>query len=182
MAETLGAMRGRAFDSVAPGHTWHVFKWVINHADCYRYLRTSARDMESELDSFAAASLPLQGWTSQSTWIPAFDRADDYERTVYEEYSILNWFRGIFSNGYALNPGKMTAQWCGNVLRMVAPQLWLCRSLFDQVDRAALERVAQVSEANGVYKIALRPGCSLEELELTLLPVLPVESTRTSVL
>lgn len=182
MAETLGAMRGRAFDLLAPGDTWHVFKWVINHADCYRYLGTSARGMESELDSFAAAHLPLQGWTSQSTWIPVFDRADDYERTVYEEYSILNWFRGIFSHGYALNPGKMTSQWCGNVLRMVAPQLWLCRNLFDQVNRGALERVAQVSETNGVYKIALRTGCSLDELELALLPVLPVESARTSVL
>ncbi len=182
IAETLGAMRGRAFDSLAPGDTWHVFKWVIHHADCYRYLETSARDMESELDSFAAALVPLQGWTSQSAWIPLFDRANGYERTVYEEYSVLNWFRGIFSNGYALNPAKMTAQWCGNVLRMVAPQLWLCRNLFDQVNRAALERVAQVDETNGVYKIALRPGRSLDELELALLPVLPVESVRTSML
>ena len=59
--------------------------------------------------------------------------------------------------------------------------MWLCRNLIDQVDRTALERVAQVSETNGVFKVALRPGCSLEELELALLPILPVESARISV-
>jgi hypothetical protein len=180
-AETLSAMRGRAFDLLAPGDTWHVFQWVINDADCYRYLRTSAGDMARGLDSFAAARLPLQAWTSQSTWIPVFDRADGYECTVYEEYSLLNWFRGIFTHGYALNPGKMSVQWCSNVLRMLAPNMWLCRNLIDQVDRTALEAVAQVSETNGVCKVGLRPGCSLEELELALLPILPVESARISV-
>jgi len=154
---------------------------VINDADCYRYLRTSAGDMARGLDSFAAARLPLQAWTSQSTWIPVFDRADGYECTVYEEYSLLNWFRGIFTHGYALNPGKMSVQWCSNVLRMLAPNMWLCRNLIDQVDRTALEAVAQVSETNGVCKVGLRPGCSLEELELALLPILPVESARISV-
>ena len=179
-ADTLRAMRGRFFDSCAPGSTWHVFKWVTNHADCYRYLGTSAADMERQLDRFAAAQLPLQGWTSQNTWIPAFDQADAYAQTVYEESSVLNWFRGII-DGHGLYPVKMTAQWCGNVLRMVAPQMWLCRNLIDQVNRAALERVAQVGETNGVYKIALRPGCALDELELALLPILPVESARITV-
>ena len=71
---------------------------------------------------------------------------------------MLNWFRGIISDGGGLNDKKMTAQWCGNVLRMVTPQLWLCRNLIDQVNRAALERVAQVSETNGVHKIACDPA------------------------
>ena len=181
MADTLGVMRGRPFDILAPGGTWHVFKWVINHEDCYKYLGTSPGDMEQQLDSFAAERLPLQAWSSQCTWIPVFDSAGSYDRTVYEDASLLNWFRGILSDGGGLNPEKMTAQWCGNVLRMVTPRLWLCRNLMDQVNRAALERVAQVSETNGVYKIALRPGCTLDELELALLPILPVESARISV-
>lgn len=180
-ADTLGAMRGRSFDSLATGGTWHVFKWVTSHADCYQYLRTSPGDMERQLDSFAAARLPLQGWSGQCTWIPVFDSACSFERTTYEDASVLNWFRGIRSNGHGLNDGKMTAQWCSNVLRMVTPQLWLCRNLIDQVNKTALERVAQVSETNGVYKIALRPGCALDELELALLPILPVESARISV-
>ena len=180
-AETLGIMRGRPFDTLEPGDTWHVFKWVINHEHCYKYLGTSAGDMEQQLDSFATERRPLQAWNSQCTWIPAFDRADSYECTVYEDASVLNWFRGILSSGYGLNGPKMTAQWCANVLRMVTPRLWLCGNLIDQVDRAALERVAEVSESNGVYKLALRPGCALDELELALMPILPVESARISV-
>jgi hypothetical protein len=181
-AETLDAMRGRPCGLLELGGTWHVFQWVTNHEDCYKYLKTSAGDMRQQLDGFAAGCLPLQAWNSQATWLPAFDRADSYECTVYEDAGVLNWFRGIFAHGYALNSEKMTAQWCANVLRMVSPHMWLCRNLFDQVNRAALERVAEVSETNGVYKIALRPGCTLDELELALLPILPVESARISVL
>ncbi|MGO9923251.1 MAG: hypothetical protein ACLQIB_52205 [Isosphaeraceae bacterium] len=181
VAETLGTMRGRPFEVLPIGDTWHVFKWVINHEDCYQYLGTHPGDMEQQLDGFAARGLPLQGWSSQLTWIPVFDQAGSYARTAYEEASLLNWFRGVPINGSGLDPEKMTAQWCGNVLRMVAPQLWLCRNLIDQVNRAALERVAQVSETNGVYKIALRLGCALDDLELALLPILPVESARISV-
>jgi len=180
ISDTLGLMRGRPFDVSEPGGTWHVYKWVANHEDGYQALVTSAGDMGQQLDSFAAARRPLQAWCGQSTWIPLFDRADSYERTVYEDAGVLNWFRGIFTNGNGLNDGKMTAQWCSNVLRMVTPQMWLCRNLIDQVDRAALERVAQVSETNGAYKIALRPGFALDDLELALLPILPVESARIS--
>jgi hypothetical protein len=46
------------------------------------------------------------------------------------------------------------------------------------VDRAALETVAQVTETNDAFKIALREGQGLDDLELALLPVLPVESVR----
>jgi hypothetical protein len=181
LTDTLSAMRGRTVQISALGGTWHVFKWVTNHEDCLKYLRTSAGDMEQQLDRFAAERLPLQAWISQCTWIPVFDRADSYERTVYEEVSLLNWFRGILGNDNGLNGLKMTAPWCANVLRMVTPHLWLCRNLLDQVDTAALERVALVSETGGVYKVALRAGCALDELELALLPILPVESARISV-
>ena len=53
--------------------------------------------------------------------------------------------------------------------------LWTLRQ---QVDRAALEAVAQVTEAKDAFKIALREGQGLDDLELALLPVLPVESVR----
>ncbi len=181
MAATLAGMRGRPFDTLALGSTWHVFKWVINHENGYKQLGTSVSAMEEQLNSFAAECSLLQGWNGQCTWIPEFDRAGSYERTVYEDASVLNWFRGIFVNDQGLNQVKMTAQWCSNVLRMVTPQLWLCRNLIDQVDRAALERVAQIRETNGVYRIALRPGHALDELELALLPILPVESARIAV-
>ena len=50
--------------------------------------------------------------------------------------------------------------------------------LLQQVDRTALEAVAQVSETHDASKIALREGQGLDDLELALLPVLPVESVR----
>jgi len=46
------------------------------------------------------------------------------------------------------------------------------------VDRAALDAVAQVSETNDGFKITLRESQRLDDLELALLPILPVESAR----
>jgi len=72
----------------------------------------------------------------------------------------------------------MTTQWCGNVLRMVTPHMWLCPNLIDQVDKAALERVATVSEIDGSFRIEKRPNCAMDDFELALLPILPIESAR----
>jgi hypothetical protein len=91
---------------------------------------------------------------------------------------VLNWFRGILQTDSGLNMQKMSVEWCRNVLRMVTPHMWIGRALIDQVDRAALERVARVTEANEAFKIELRDGHGLDDLELALLPVLPVESVR----
>ena len=181
VADTLSKMRGRPFDRAPVVNTVHVFNWVLNHADCYRYLGTSIGDMKDRIDDFVAQHPVidvLQAWHSQCTWHPLFDHADDYHRTVYEENSVLNWFRGILQNDSGLNASKMSLQWCRNVLRMVTPHMWVCRALLEQVDRAALEAVAQVTETNDAFKIALREGQGLDDLELALLPVLPVESVR----
>ncbi len=106
------------------------------------------------------------------------DQAAHGKFTIYEEFSVLDWFRGVDGG---LHRKIMSEQWCSNVLRMVTPHLWLCRDLIDQVDRIALEQVAQVTEVNGVYKIALRSGGALDDLELALVPILPVESARVAV-
>src|SRR5271166_6571438 len=91
LANTLRVMRGRQFNPLTLGATWHVFKWVINHADCYQYLESSASDMEKQLDGFATEQLPLQAWSSQCTWIPIFDHAGSYERTAYEDASVVKY-------------------------------------------------------------------------------------------
>ncbi len=182
MADTLSTMRGRTFPKAAHSKTLHLFNWVINHADCYQRLGTSVGDMERQIDAFAAEHAPLQAWHGQSTWIPLFDQADEYQRTTYEESSVLNWFRGIAGIEGGLNDEKMSAQWCSNVLRMVTPRMWLCRNLIEQVDKTALDLVALVTEANGTYQISLRQGRALDELEIALLPILPVESSRIKVL
>jgi len=76
----------------------------------------------------------------------------------------------------------MTAQWCSNVLRMVTPHMWLFGNLVEQVDKAALKCVAIVSEINGSNKIEKRPNCPLDDIELALLPILPIEDSRITVL
>ena len=136
LADTLSIMRGGPFDTAPVVNTVHVFNWVLNHPDCYRYLGTSIGDMKDRLDDFAAQHPVLQAWHSQCTWQPLFDHADDYHRTVYEEHSVLNWFRGILQTDSGLNASKMSLQWCRNVLRMVTPHMWVCRPLLQQVDRA----------------------------------------------
>jgi hypothetical protein len=183
MALTVGKMRGRKFDGVKQGHTLHVFSWTIAHERCFQYLETSADDMKATLDAFAAKCSPIQAWHAHSTWIPRFDRADGYEATIYEKMSILNFFRGILlEQQCALTERRMTEPWCGNVLRMVAPHMWLCGNLVDQVDKAALERTAVVSEINGSFKILKRQDCAMEDFELALLPILPIESSRLRVI
>jgi hypothetical protein len=183
MALTLGKMRGRKFDGITRGHTLHVFNWIINHDECYKYLETSVNDMKGKIDALAAECSPLQAWHGQSTWIPCFDQADGYEATIYEDMSVLNFFRGILlEQQCGLMDRRMTAQWCGNVLRMVTPHMWLCRNLAEQVGKAALERVAIVSEINGSNKIEKRPDCSMDDFELALLPILPIENSRITVL
>jgi hypothetical protein len=146
----------------------------------YGYLGTSISDMKDRLDDFAPQHAVLQAWHSQCTWQPLFDHADDYHRTVYEEHSVVNWFRGILQNDGGLDASKMSLQWCKNVLRMVTPHMWICRPLLQQVDRVALEAVAKGTERGEVVKIELRDAQGLDDLELALLPVLPVESARVS--
>ena len=178
LAATLSKMRGRPFERAPVVNTVHVFAWVLNHADCYRYLGTSTDDVKDRLDGFASRHPVLQAWYTECTWQPLFDHADDYHRTVYEEHSVLNWFRGILQTDGGLNGSKMSLQWCRNVLRMVTPHMWVCRTLLEQLDRAALEAVAEVIETGDAFRIALKDGRALDDLELALLPILPIESVR----
>jgi hypothetical protein len=180
---TLGKMRGRRFTDMMQGDTLHIFNWVIADDDCFEYLDTSVNDMTARIDAFAAACAPLQAWHGQATWIPRFDQADGYEATPYEDMSVLNFFRGILLEApYGLKDRQMSAPWCRNVLRMVTPHMWLCGNLVAQLDMAGVERVAIVSEANGSTRIAKRPGCPMDEFELALLPILPIERSRITVL
>jgi hypothetical protein len=182
LALTLRKMRGRDFGELPPDHTVHLFSWVINHADCLQHLDTTPGDMKARLDALASDHAPLQAWHAEATWIPVFDRAEDYEDTVYEDMSSLNFFRGILHEyQHGLKDRRMSAAWCGNVLRMVTPHLWLCRGLLEQLDKSALEHVATTTEQNGSIKVVKRPDCTMEDFELALLPILPIESARLTV-
>ncbi len=179
LAMTLSKMRGRPFAPVPLGEAIHLFRWVTNHPACHAFAGTSPAGMKQNLDQLAAANRPLQAWHGEAAWLPVFDRADGFEETVYEDYSVLNSFRGILhGEQLSLKALRLSAGWCGNVLRMVTPHLWLGPSLAAQIDREHLGRVAVVTEFNGSIKIEKKPDASMEELELALLPVLPIESVR----
>ena len=64
---------------------------------------------------------------------------------------------------------------------MVAPHLWLCPDLMAPLDRTTLERVAMVSEIGCSTRLEKRPDCAMDDFELALLPILPIESTRLTI-
>jgi hypothetical protein len=182
LAMTLGKMRGRAFAPVARGEALHLYRWVTNDPACLAFAGASTDSMKRDLDGLAAAHRPLQAWHGEAAWLPVFDTAGDYEDTVYEDYSVLNFFRGILhGEQLSLKALRLSAGWCGNVLRMVTPHLWLGPGLAAQVDCDALRRVAHVSEVNGCLKIVKLAEASMEQLEIALLPILPIESARMRV-
>jgi hypothetical protein len=179
LAATLGKMRGRRFAHVEPGHTAHLFDWVLNADACWQAVSTSAIDMKARLSRTAAVPSLLQAWHQEVTWIPGFDRAENYEPTAYEDMSALNFFRGILvTHKHGLKDWLMTAQWCANVLRSVAQLMWLCRDLAEQLDRTALARVATASDIDGNMRIEKLPDRPMDELEIALLPILPIETVR----
>ncbi len=182
MALTLGKMRGRAFPPIAPGGAAHACDWAINRAEIWALLADSADAMAARLDAFAVASEALQAWHGAAAWIPRFDLANDREGTIYEDISALNFFRGVLiDHGAGLKDRRMTEVWCANVLRMVAPRMWLCRGLFEQLDPAALDRVADVTRSGETFRVEKREICAMEDFELALLPILPIESRRLTI-
>jgi hypothetical protein len=182
LATSLSRMRGRPFPAIAPGGAAHVYEWAINRPEISTLLADSTGDMVARLDAFACENEALQAWHGATAWIPRFDRSSDYEGTVYEDISALNFFRGVvLEQGYGLKDRRMTRVWCANVLRMVAPRLWLCAALFDQLDAAALDRVANVGRVHDTVRIQKREVSAMDDFELSLLPILPIETRRMTV-
>jgi len=54
LAATLGKMRGRQFAEVEPGHTAHLFDWVLNTDACRHAVDASASDAETRFARAAA--------------------------------------------------------------------------------------------------------------------------------
>jgi hypothetical protein len=180
---TLTKMRGRPFAPIPHGivHTLHT--WVVNHPTPLALLGASPDHMRAQLDRLATAQMPLQAWHVAATWIPRFDSAQNYEATIYEQYSILNVFRGILYNKHlTLYSERLSAFWAANILRMVAPLMWLGPILAAQLDHATLAQVATLTPHAGGLRVEKRPATSMEDFELALLPVLPIETTRLSLL
>ncbi|MFL5267834.1 MAG: hypothetical protein ACJ8AH_14760 [Stellaceae bacterium] len=196
LAMTLSKMRSRTVSEVAQGHTVHLFSWVINRAECLRHLNTTLDDLKARLDALAFEHAPLQAWHAQATWIPVFDRAESYEGTVYEEMSVLNFFRGILhEHQHGLKDWRMSAAWCSNVLRMVTPHLWLCRGLVEQLEggprtrchRHRAERQHQSREETGLRNGGPRAGVVADTADRkratdAAMPALPIGPERHEVI
>ncbi len=181
LKQTLHKMRGREFNDLTNDGAVHLFSWVLNHPDVIGAFEASSVAMENSLDEFVASAPVLQAWHAAMTWIPAFDCGGEWVKTLYESNSVLNWFRGISGDDGGIDNLKMLESWCANVLRMVSPYMWLGESLMSQIDRSALEQVAElVSNENGLTRVKLRSDANIAKLEMALLPILPVESVRIS--
>ena len=73
-------------------------------------------------------------------------RAPSAARIRPQDGIAADFFRGVLiDHSFSLTDQRMTEAWCANVLRFVAPRMWLGSGLFDQLDRAAVECVASVS-------------------------------------
>ena len=59
--------------------------------------------------------------------------------------------------------------------------MWLGSGLFGQLDRAAVECVARVFSLGETFRLEKRSECSMDDFELALLPILPIESQRVSI-
>ena len=72
VADTLSKMRGRPFERAPVVNTVHMFNWVLNHEDCYRYLGTSIDDMKDRIDEFAAQHPGTAGMAQPVHVAPTF--------------------------------------------------------------------------------------------------------------
>ena len=151
----------------------HLYRWVTNDPVCLAFAGVSTDSMKQDPGwSSRRRTARCKAWYGEAAWLPVFDTAGDYEDTVYEDYSVLRFLPREFCmrNSSALKALRLSAGWCGNVLRMVTPKhLWLGPTdLAAQIDCDALHRVAHVSEVNGCLKIVKLAEASMEHLEIAL--------------
>jgi hypothetical protein len=156
----------------APEPTLHFSQWIINHTECESLLGISIEAWQERFADWIDGSEVLQGWQTLSTWIPLFDMYENYQVTLYEESSLFSWFYS------GVHMEKMYRDWCSSHLRFVAPTLWLSDELLSQVDQGVLAQYSENFPIRAGKKIVKKPTATLEDIERTLLPILPIESER----
>ncbi len=147
----------------------HVAFWAVDHPEAWTTLGTDRANWLERFEGWIEDSDILQAHRIGAAWMPGFDTYDDFEQTIYEDLSGVDWFRRNLK-------GKlMTKSWCNETLRFVAPRTWLCDSLVDRlsVSPSALDGVAAISRIGRVTRFSLYENGSIEELERALSPVLP---------
>lgn len=141
--------------------------WMVDHPDVERHLGLPADDADRLFETWIAGVTPCQGWRTRAAWIPAFDRYDDYEPTLYEQAAAVEWFR------LGLVDQLMDAARLGRRLRFVSPLMWLGAELMRAIDASRLQDVATLARQGETMKVTLRPDRSLADLEEALSAILP---------
>jgi hypothetical protein len=131
-------------------------------------LGTTADDLARMFEAWMAGTTPIQAWITRAAWFPELDFYEQYNQTLYETASTIDWFRSHMNGLLA------SRAWACRRLRFMASTLWLGKELASQVDMEQLATVAELSPANGATYVRLRPERSLGELEAALAPILPM--------
>ena len=154
--------------SHSDGDTLSFVVWTLNDEAVSDQLQHAPTDMLHDFEPWIGTACAVQAWAARAAWIPEFDLYEDYNQTLYERASDLDWFRSGLNGVLASNA------WTQRRLRYVAPLLWLGPDLAAAVDQAALARVADITRTGPLTRIALRSDASLNDLEAALEPILPM--------
>lgn len=142
--------------------------WVLNDPAIFEALGTTPDQLTGMFENWMASKAPIQAWVTRAAWFPEFDLYDQYNQTVYETASTLDWFRS------GLNGMLASRAWCCRRVRFVGSMMWLGKELRSQVDMERLADVAELSPAGDAICIRLRDGAGLRDLEAALAPIVPV--------
>ncbi len=147
----------------------HIAFWTIDQPEAWTALGIDQTAWLERLECWIEASNILQAHRFSTAWIPAFDAYEDYEPTIYEELSGVDWFR----RGHQRE--RMTKPWCEKTLRFVAPRMWLSGSLMARLSlgSSTLDGIAAVSRTGRISRISLDDNASIAALERALSPILP---------
>ncbi len=149
------------------GSAVSVSLWVLNDPAIFEALGTTP-ELAQMFQAWMASKAPIQAWITRAAWFPELDFYEQYNQTVYEQASTIDWFRSH------LNGMLASRAWACRRLRFMASTLWLGRELRSQVDMGRLGEVAELSQAGDATCVRLQPDRSLGELEAALASILPM--------
>ena len=147
----------------------HVVFWTIDHPEAWDAIGTERQAWIDRLEDWIEQRDVLQAYRTGTAAIPLFDDYENFEQTIYEELSGVDWSRR------SLKGTLMARSWCGETVRFVAPRMWLGHALMERlsVNASDLGASAEVSPLPGMARIALREGTPIETLERAMSPILP---------
>jgi hypothetical protein len=161
-------LRKQALDAGSDSPATAIALWAIADPKARDALGVDWTSVAATFRHFLREAGALQAWLADGAWIPEFDTYEDFHQTLYENISLVDWFRSGRQGSCA---GQL---WSRRRLRFVSHRLWLGVDLAAAVDRTALAEVADVVPVREGFEVALKPGVELRALEQALWPILPL--------